>query len=116
MPRYTREINLPYPPELPMRPSLLCVCPTYGRPRLVANSLACFLAQDYPPELCHLLILDDAQQYTPQSGRNWEVVSSPERFPSLPDKYQWMFSAAGVMPFNKLARRWDAVVIWDDDD
>lgn len=95
--------------------NILCLCPTYGRPRLVANALACFLAQDYPAEKRKLLILDDAGQIDGQGGDGWLVNSTSNRFISLPGKYNAMLASenrAGWMWYD----RWDAVAVWDDDD
>jgi glycosyltransferase involved in cell wall biosynthesis len=50
-----------------------CLMPTYGRPTLVQNAIACFLAQDYPAGKRRLLILDDAGQIAPQGGAGWFV-------------------------------------------
>ena len=60
--------------------NVLCVCPTYGRPRLLANAVACFLAQDHPEAHRKLLILDDADQIKSQDHGAWQVISTPERF------------------------------------
>jgi hypothetical protein len=88
---------------------IAALMPTYGRPRLVANALACFLAQDYPVEERRLLILDDAGQIAPQSGTGWEVWSTATKFPSLPAKYKYLVDRAN---------EWgaDAYCVWDDDD
>lgn len=87
---------------------IACLVPTYGRPRLLANALACFLAQDYPSELRRMYVLDDAGQIAPQRGEGWEVWSTPDRFPSLPAKYSRLIELAGDWP--------DAYCVWDDDD
>jgi hypothetical protein len=88
---------------------IAALMPTYGRPRLVANALACFLAQDYPAERRRLLILDDAGQIAPQSGADWQVWSTAKKFPSLPAKYAFLVDQAN---------EWgaDAYCVWDDDD
>lgn len=82
-----------------------CLCPTWRRPKLLQNSLACFLAQEYqgPREL---LILDDAYQYPDQVGPNWELVSVRRRFHSLSEKFNALVGMA----------RGDVLVIWEDDD
>lgn len=77
--------------------NILCLCPTYGRPRLLANALACFLAQDYQAHKRKLLILDDAGQFRPQRGDGWELLSTRERFASLPDKYNAMLAHEGLI-------------------
>lgn len=87
-------------------PFVSCLCPTFRRPRLLANSLACFLAQDYPAHRRELIILDDGGDYPTHIGDGWRLVGAPERFPSLPRK------------FNSLAdmARGDVLVVWEDDD
>jgi hypothetical protein len=74
---------------------IVCLCPTYGRPRrLIENTLACFLAQDHPANLRRMLILDDAGLITPQQGAGWEVHSTPNRFRDDDDVYlPWHLSA-----------------------
>jgi hypothetical protein len=85
-----------------------CLVPTYGRPTLVQNAIACFLAQDYPADRRRLLILDDAGQITPQSGEGWCVWSTPHRMETLAAKY---------VKLDSLDAGWaEALVIWDDDD
>ncbi len=82
--------------------------PTYGRPALVQNAIACFMAQDYPAQLRRLLILDDTGQIAPQDGDNWSLHSTSVRMPTLVAKYAIL---------QELDAGWaDAFVIWDDDD
>ncbi|MCK9558467.1 MAG: glycosyltransferase family 2 protein [Candidatus Cloacimonetes bacterium] len=87
---------------------IACLCPTYGRPRLVSNALACFLSQDYPQSESKFLILDDAKQIADQDGDNWHVYSA-SKFPSLTSKYAFLVDRAN---------EWgaDAYCAWDDDD
>jgi hypothetical protein len=93
--------------------NILCLCPTYGRPRLVANAWACFAAQDYPRDKCKLVVLDDANQIAPGNYGNVTITSTPERYPDLPAKYNAMLTAEGVLDGRG---PWDAVAVWDDDD
>ncbi len=87
---------------------LCCLMPTYGRPTLVQNALACFMAQDYPAELRRLLIFDDAGQITPQDSDGWSVRATSVRMPNLAFKY---------VILETIDAGWaDAFVIWDDDD
>ena len=53
------------PNELPF---VSCLCPTYRRPKLLENSIACFLAQDYPADRRELIVLDDAGELENQTG------------------------------------------------
>lgn len=88
---------------------LVCLCPTYGRPKqLLEESIGFFLAQDYPAELRRLIILDDLGNIEPQRGDGWELHSTSLRFPSLPHKYMRLLEFA--------RSDWDAAVVWDDDD
>jgi len=87
---------------------IVCLCPTYLRPECVAQTIVLFERQSYPPEKRFLLILDDAGQLRPKKGPNWEIVSVPTRFPSLPDKYAAMLE---MCPPNT-----EGLVVWDDDD
>jgi len=90
-------------PELPF---VSCLCPTYLRPKLLENSIACFLAQVYPADRRELVILDDAGQIAPQQGDGWEVISTSRRFRSLPEKFN---ALAGLA-------HGDVLVVWEDDD
>ena len=87
-------------------PFVSCLCPTYRRPRLLANALACYLWQDYPADRRELILLDDAGQFEPQRGPGWELVSIPRRFRSLPEKFN---ALAGLA-------RGEILVVWEDDD
>ncbi len=88
--------------------NLCCLMPTYGRPSLVQNAIACFMAQDYPAGLRRLLILDDAGQIAPQDGDGWSLRSTSVRMPTLVAKY---------VILQEVDAGWaDAFVIWDDDD
>ena len=89
-----------------VEPLVSCLCPTYRRPDLLANSIACFLTQDYPASRRELLILDDADQYASHSGNGWEVVSVRRRFHSLPEKFN---ALAGMA-------QGEIFVVWEDDD
>jgi hypothetical protein len=94
--------------RIPRKMKLSCLMPTYGRPTLVQNSIACFMAQDYPAELRRLLILDDADQISPQDGDGWCLRTSSVRMPTLVSKYVILEAIDGGWA--------DAFVIWDDDD
>ena len=88
---------------------IAALCPTYRRPKLLAEMLECWKAQDYPAELRRLFILDDGGTFEPQSEPTWELHTAPERYPSLPAKYN---AIVGI------ANRWDpnAYVVMEDDD
>jgi hypothetical protein len=94
---------------------LVALCPTYGRPSLVSNALALFLAQDLrPDDTAHLVIYDDAGQIATQTGGNgkhtWQVLCLPDREP-LQAKYGTMLAYLQAQSMQA-----DAYVVWDDDD
>lgn len=89
-----------------MSMKLACLVPTYGRPRLVQNVLACFLTQSIVED-CHLYILDDAGQINEQQGPNYTVFSTDLRFPNLPAKYDWLVAHT---------QEEEGFVVMDDDD
>ncbi len=97
-------------------PNVVCLCPTYGRPSVVANAAACFAAQDYPLANRLLFVFDDAGQILKTTPANREkhekhgivAMSSSRRRGSLPEKYDEMIRAVGGWA--------DIFVVWDDDD
>ena len=92
--------------------NLLCLAPTYGRPRhILENTLACFERQTHPSARRRLMLLDDGGNVAPQRGESWELFASPERLPSLPAKYNAMLAIA-----DRWWPEWEAVCVWDDDD
>jgi hypothetical protein len=93
---------------------LTCLCPTYGRPSLVRNALALFLAQQLrEQDTAHLLIWSDDGLLDTQQAHagplSWEVVGTREWIP-LTSKYTPMLAHA------RKGTPSDAWVVWDDDD
>ena len=90
-------------------PTIICLCLTYGRPKLLNNAVECFLRQDYPKDLAELLIVDDlgtiklpllgAPEHVICNSRTWRFLSLPEKY-----NYAWRFLNA------------DLYVVWEDDD
>ncbi len=94
-------------------PFVACLCPTYRRPALLANAVACFEAQDYPADRRLLWIADDAAQI-PNGRFDWGgVFRSAIRFESLPIKYNWI---AGLAALTIELPPPDIYMIWEDDD
>ena len=79
--------------------------PTYGRPDFVEESIAFFLAQDYPRK--ELIIINDCPGQT-FTGHFPDVViiNLPDRCPSLGEKRNLGIEMA----------RGDLIAVWDDDD
>jgi len=98
-------------------PRVACLCPTYRRPpRLLANAIACFEAQDYPADRRRLFVLDDAGELESICGPNWSIATTRTRYPTLPAKYNALVGfvdAARATP-----EQFDAeiLVVWEDDD
>ncbi len=109
------------------KPFISCLCPTWRRPKLLANAIACFEAQDYPADRCELIVLDDAGQIKPYRSPVWEksdvgytntavgesdvpggvtIISVSRRFNSLSEKYN---ALAGMA-------RGGVLAVWEDDD
>ncbi|RLS72006.1 MAG: glycosyltransferase [Planctomycetota bacterium] len=87
-------------------PFVSCLCPTCRRPKLLENSIACLLAQDYPADRRELIVLDDAGELQNQTGDGWQVSSIQRRFRSLPEKFDALAGFA----------RGQVLVVWEDDD
>lgn len=83
------------------------LCPTFRHPTLLANSLACWNAQDYDPAKRRLIILDDDPTFETQSGENWHLLALPRRCRSISEKYNIMLA---------MLEETDIVLVWEDDD
>jgi len=98
-------------------PLIAALCPTYGRFSRLRESLACFLAQDYPNK--QLIILNDAPvKIADPSFRiglsNVNVLNEPG-YPNLGSKRQALLeSAGGLVPGP--AQSGMLCAHWDDDD
>ena len=90
-----------------MMPKIAVITPTYLRPRLLENCIACFQRQDYPRDKYFHIVLDDAGQYEPQEGEGYILLSTDRRFPSLPEKFNALL---------QMTSGYDIVVIAEDDD
>lgn len=86
-------------------PLVSCMMPTYGRPDYVAESLAMFLAQDYPAK--ELIILNDCPGQVFQGDfPNVSIVNVDSRWATLGEKRNAAIEMA----------RGDYIAVWDDDD
>jgi hypothetical protein len=97
---------------------LSCLCPTYGRPSLVATAAKLFLNQRLRPcDTADLIVLDDANQIAPQkitshdSTRTVWIFNLPH-WHRLQLKYPILQEIADKLHWPDP----DVYVIWDDDD
>lgn len=100
-------------PHAEILPFVTCLCPTFHRPKLLANALACFLAQDYPADRCELIIVDDGNDFDHDSHwennhQRWQIYSAQRRYESLPKKFNE--AAEYCHPDTQI------YVVWEDDD
>ena len=72
---------------------------------MMANTIPCFITQDYPADRRELIILDDAGELKNETGERWQIISIPRRFRSLPEKFN---ALAGLA-------RGEILVVWEDD-
>lgn len=88
---------------------IVCICPSYGRPRTTEMSAWMFLQQNNPH--ARLYILDDSGTYSSEyDDFNIVLKLHESRFPSLSDKYNYMI---------KQAKDWfnpDIFMVWENDD
>lgn len=83
------------------------ICPTFRQPALLQNLVAGWMLQDYPSR--HLIILDDDPTFDDnQKGEGWELHAVPDRFPSLPAKFNHLLT---LLPHDT-----DAVLVIETDD
>lgn len=86
-----------------------CITVTYNRPGFLGRAIHCFQQQDDPH--ARLLVLDDAGQYTDQSGEGWTLVSKKQRYVTLGEKRNDAVRlACEVYPET------EGLATWDDDD
>lgn len=88
-------------------PKISCLCPTFRRPKVVANAVACFLMQDFDDS--ELIVLDDEGDFIPgEIAGRVKIVSFPFRFRTLPEKFN---ACAGLGSGDA-----EFLIVWEDDD
>jgi hypothetical protein len=103
-------------------PLIICLCPTYKRPKMLANVIKCFEKQRYHRRF--LIVLDDAGQISPKDGDRWAVRSVTPRFANLPMKFMYLARMAvdTLAPLIEAhvgnVGDWGNVIfaVWEDDD
>lgn len=91
-----------------MPPLITCLCPTFRRPRLLEEALACFEQQTLPLSQRELFVCDDSGDLGLQSGPGWQVIGGPsgQKFQNLGEKYNYLLAQV----------RSPYVALWEDDD
>lgn len=87
---------------------LVCLCPTYKKTHMPGISWYLFNQQTYKDAI--LYILDDGNSFIPKTEDNLILEVTDKRFPTLPEKYNYMAQTA----LNSLNA--DGIVVWEDDD
>jgi hypothetical protein len=73
---------------------------------MMANTIPCFITQDYAADRRELIILDDAGELKNETSDGWQIITISRRFRSLPEKFN---ALAGLA-------QGDILVVWEDDD
>lgn len=91
-----------------LKPKVLCVCLTYGRPHLLNEAVESFHRQDYQGEKHMLIANDDPRCQYVYDNQDCTIINYPKRFDHLWHK------------FNHCVESWpgpyDYHLIWADDD
>ena len=98
-------MNDSWEPSLDANPLISCVMPTYGRPDFVNESVAMFLAQDYPHK--ELIVLNDCpgQEFAGNLA-GVRFINCTASFATLGENRNACIEAA----------RGALIAVWDDDD
>lgn len=91
-------------------PFVVCLCPTYRRPDLLENAIACFERQDYPADRRWLVVMDDSGELANVYEEGWSLWLTFRRFGSLCEKYNAMARAFSD------PNATDIYMVWEDDD
>lgn len=88
-------------------PFISCKCITYGRVNTLEESIMSFLKQDYPPDRCELIIVNDYPLQTlvydhPQI----KIFNLEDTFSTIGDKENFAINLC----------KGDIISVWDDDD
>jgi len=87
------------------KPSVTCLCPTWGRFELLRDAVACFLIQDYP--FATLMILNDAPVELKSLDLEYiRIINYGKEFATLGEKREFLLNMAESR----------LIAHWDDDD
>lgn len=88
-------------------PFISCKCITYARVNLLEEAIASFLKQDYPPDRCELIIINDYPLQTLiYDDPRITIINFDQTFPTIGDKENYAISVC----------QGDIIAVWDDDD
>jgi hypothetical protein len=87
-------------------PAVSCICPTYGRPKLLEEAIQSFLLQDYPGPKELIVLNDFDRQFLMFDHPEVTIINLPRRFRTLGEKH----NAAVALALH------DLIFVWDDDD
>src|SRR6185437_12376322 len=96
----------PPPPPPHASPGVSCLCLTYGRPRLLEESVESFLRQDWPGPKELVILNDHPEQPIVFEHPEVFVCNVGRRLRSLGEKRNLSVALA----------RHDNLLVWDDDD
>src|SRR5687767_6173689 len=89
----------------PLKISAKCI--TYGRVHLLQEALHSFLIQDYPEDLCELIIVNDYPlQKLIFDHPRVKIFNMAATFPTIGDKENFAIEQCSG----------DVIAVWDDDD
>ena len=87
-------------------PGVSCICPTYGRVKLLEEAIESFLRQDYPGPKELIVLNDYAQQTLAFDHPDVRIINLPKRFHSVGEMYKAAVALASH----------DLIFVWHDDD
>ncbi len=88
-------------------PFISCKTITYGRVNLLEETIESFLRQNYPPDKCELIIVNDYPLQTLRYDHpRIAIINLPETFSTIGDKENYATSIC----------QGDIICQWDDDD
>ena len=71
-----------------------CICPTYGRPHLLEETIESFLRQDFTGTKELLILNDYDEQELVFDHPEVRIINTKERYKTLGEKYNAMFEMA----------------------
>jgi len=89
-----------------MQLDVSCLCPTYGRPRLLAESIESYLRQDFTGTSELLIVNDNPRQFLICNAPGVRIVNLRTKFKTLGEKYNYLVANA----------RGRYLTPWEDDD